>query len=403
MPPGRYAHHLKSFLLHRFCQASGLSEDQAQHPDALQRGVTTLVSALECGAKKSCPAASKAKKDMMCASTEAVRTFAALRKVVQHESAPSKLCPGKSKQASKPAPPVRRQGRATSDPISCSPYPAGLQEERGGLAQGMGTSAHLWQQQGVDQIPLRGIQGVSLSLAGISPEPQMPNLGPDDCLGWMDSIHSSEPPLDRVHRKNDQDSVRSMPSASPEFWLTEDTDMANASRGAPTLGVLPSSSPQLEDTLQQYAVNSSREDFLDANDRIDADLELVCGDDIKAVPERDSFPNNLSKGAECQLDAGGRADAQKLRMHQDPRDAVAGLNGSDEAWLHDAGDLHDNSSDLISNFHVPLDNDVDEPCQRATYGKLHVRSNSRSRQGMWLEADPDPVAAFTGFCESLAM
>ena len=409
-PPEKYTHHLKSFLLHRFCQASGLSDAQAGHPESLQQGIAMLVSALECSASRSCTAANKLTTDVKRLSIEAVRTSAALQRTVQHVSAPSKLCPGKAKEMSKTALPIRVQGRATSDPLFCSPYAAGLQEERRGLSQGMKTSADLWRQQGVDQSVLLGFKVFSPNVAVADPDARLPDtdpphLEPDDCLDrWMDSMQGSEPSLDRVHRNNNQDGNLRMPSASPEFWLTEDADMADASPGASTLGMLPSSSPRLADALQQYAMDSLPQTTLDASNCADAELEQACAEDIRAPPERDTFLHNLSKGAECRLDASGRSDLQQWRMHQKPRDADPGLDENDEAWLHNAEDLPGNSSILMSDVHVPLDRDVEEPYQlRATHGKLHVRNNSRSSQGIWLEADPDPVAAFAGFCKSLAM
>ena len=435
VPPEKYAHLLKSFLFQRFCEASGLSSDQARHPETLQQGIASLVSALDCN--KSSMAAGCARNDMQhagkgavrrpaadankssavtgCkitdkrpASKGATRMPAAGSKTFQHVSAPSMLYQSRSKQQlHKSAPPALSKGGTLNELLFRSSDPAGLQEDKG-LLQGMGATAYPWRQQGDNQNAFRGVQGVSLSLAEDDSEADLPDvaasdLGPHDCLdSWMDSIHSPEPSLDRVHRKDDRCSMHSMPSASPDLLLTEDADVAGMSPDAHTLGVLPSS-PKLADAFQQFAADSLQEKLLKTNDFSGAEVGQACANGMGAAPAGDSFLRLLSKGAEAELEATEMPDLRPPNMHRDSNGDAYGLGGDDAAWLHDPADLQDDSSELISDIDALADKDVDELYSRARSGQLHVRSNSRSRQHTWLEADPDPVAAFSGFCESLAM
>lgn len=390
VPPEKYAHHLQSFLLQRFCQASGLSREQAMHPEASQQGIASLVSALGCNANKSSAAAGCKATDKQHASSGAARRPAAGSETFQHVSAPSILYPSRSKQRLyKSAPPVACEERTLSDSLFCSSDPAGLQEERG-VSQGMRASAYPWRQQGKDQSASMGVQGVSLRFPEDDFEAELPDLaasdlGPRDCLdSWMDSIHSPEPSLDRVPHKDDRYSMHSMPSASPDLLLTEHADVAGMSPDAHTLGGLPSS-PQLADVLDQYAADSLQEKLLKADDYSDAEVEQACANDMGAAAAGDSFLHMLSKGAEAELETTGLPDLQQLRWHREPHKDAHGLGGSDKAWPHDPADLQNNACELFS--------DLDALYSRARSGKQHV----------WLEADPDPVAAFSGFCESLAM
>ena len=51
IPHTKYSQHLQRCLSSRFCHASGLTPEQAQQPDLLQQGIALLVSALESGPK----------------------------------------------------------------------------------------------------------------------------------------------------------------------------------------------------------------------------------------------------------------------------------------------------------------------------------------------------------------
>ena len=398
VPPEKYAQHLKSFLLHRFCQASGLSEDQAGHPETMQQGIASFVSALECELTKGKAAGTTSKTEMQHASTGVVKTSAARSKSRQHVSAPSTLYSSKAKQQTyQTALPVVSQGRTPSDLLICSSDPARLRGR--GLPQGMGAGA-------LSQSTLMGSKGVSQSLAGEGSEAGLPalvapNLGPDDCPHeWMDGIHNPGLYLDTLHCEDDPDGMRCMHSSSPELLLTGDADMAGMSPN--TLGSLPSSSPKLADALQQYAADSLERELQNADICPDAEFEQACGNDTRTAPEDDHF-FHMNKGAEAQPVAIGQLDLQQLRMRQEARHEASGRCGRHDAWLRDPADLQGSSSDLVSEFDVVFDKDIDEPEHRGKYGNLHVRSSVKSRQATSIEADADPVAAFTGFCESLAM
>ncbi len=404
VPPEKYAHHLKSCLLQRFCQASGLSEEQARHPEALQQGIASLVSALDCNANKRSAGTSREASDKQHAGNGAVRRPAACSETFQHVSAPSILYPSRRKQlVYKPAPPVASKDRTLNDTLFHSSGPARQREDKS-LPQSMEVSAYPWGKQGSDRDAFLGIQSVSLRFAEDDPEAELlpdmaaPDTDPDDGLdGWMDSIHSPEPSLDGGHRKGDYCSMHSMPSASFKMLLTERADMTDRSPNAHTLG-LPPSSPQLANALQEHAADRLQKSFLKAGKHVDAEQAYI--NDIGASLEEDSFLHMLNKGAEAELEETG---LQELSKHQKPNDEAYGLGGRDEAWLHDPADLQDNASDLISDFEALADKDVDDVYPRARSGKVHVRSNSRSRQHTWLEAEPDPVATFSSFCESLAV
>lgn len=408
VPPDKYADHLKSFLLHRFAQASGLSKDQAGHPETVQQGIASLVSALECNVTKSRAGGTSSKTDIPHASTGAARAFAARSKSRQHVSAPSTLYTSKGKQQMyKTALPGASQIRPSSDLLFCRSNPASLQ--RRGLPQGMGTRAVPRRQQSIPQSALMGSKSVSLSPArdiseAVLPDLGAPNLGPDDCPDeWMDSIHNPGPYLDRALCEDDQDGMWCMHVSLPERLLTEDADMGETSPDAHTLASLPSSSPKLADALQQYAENSLQRELQDTDICPDAAFEQACANDTRFAPDGDSFLHMMSKGAELQLAASGRFNLQQLRVCQEARQEASGLSGRHDAWLRDPADLQDTSSDLVSELDVVFDKDGGEPEHRGEYGKLHMSSSGNSRQATCIEADPDPVAAFTDFCESLAM
>lgn len=359
--------------------------------------------------------------------------------------------------------PSLSRGRASSDLLVSSTAPSGLQEAQG-LSQGMGIYADLWQQEGGKQGSFKGMQGVSLSFTGIDsaaglpnmrqsasspalakPEASMPNLSSptlghdDDLYDWLDSIQGPEPSQDRMHwfdQDKHQGNMRTILSASPGISLTAEPALEGITTQTQSMGVLPCSSPKLRDPLQQHAVTSFQDrslafddrlnpslkeacpdehlpiSFMHLNDCLNASFEAACPQHLTALPEADISFLETDRSAEADLHISGWSDMQLLRRYRQAEKASPKLDRIDEACVNDIsmdtagpGDIQDPVSGFQAEIDVLFGNDLNKPLHRSRKTDSHMTSKSNSTKVAWTVpgVGSDPVAAFSDFCDSLAM
>ena len=158
-------------MLQRFCQASGLSEQQAKHPETLQQGVTLLVSALNAGPRVPSIVPSKTSEPTapVTAATKAalasMEAEAAGQAQGKHSSAPGRLCKAATQgQMRNNAVSFQTKGGAAGRSLSISNRLAGFRYADSPTR----TRSHPLRAKEHDSFGdgLLGVQGISLSLSG---------------------------------------------------------------------------------------------------------------------------------------------------------------------------------------------------------------------------------------------
>ena len=465
MPPERYLQQLQGRLLQRFCQASGLSKQQAKHPETLQQGITLLVSALDAGPKVPRIAPSKTSEPAapLTAATKAalasMEAEAAGQAQGKNNSAPGRLCKAATQgQMNNNALSFQTKDGAAGRSLGISNCLAGfrnadkpahtrsnplLAREHDSFGDGLlgvqgislSLSGSLDQDIGADiaeaLLPLSmpdmegagegllGIQRVSLSLSatqghafGKAMHPSsLPDVEQDEC-DWMKStdVNSPAPSQSREHWLDQHygDSMHTIASMAPGLPMTEDEDEA-LSPGLAQTWPLPCSSVQLGDAKeQQHAFNRMPE----------LSLEMCLDASMDGVQQ--NSPESDAKW----LDEGGRAKrmgkfAESLREVSAPEHAMPQLDtkvdlladndksprGYTADW-QDIASAGDTDEGQALQHPDAVFSGKREPSIILAESAHKFSGRRRSETSSWpvrVMSERDPVAAFSDFCDSLAV
>ena len=412
IPYTEYSQHLQRCLSSRFCHASGLTREQAQQPDLLQQGIALLASALESGPRA---AATAQQRKTAHHAPRAESTQAGCAADVGARGADP------SRQHASIASVHTSVGGACerSNPFSVSMSRPGiyLTPDQAGnpILAGDAQQAHL-------ESGLQGNPGVSISLSGsldltAAAEEEAENCSLlSNCLGrnslgkGMGSAPS--PSLSEEWEGWDmQDSLHSPASELLGLPSAHGIEVP----GTGLLGRFGSSvasrSPQLANVFQRQTAG--------VHSPVKASISLH-----ELIPPHGDFEQNLRKHYDEdlafledgsivrheELDATGQSDMQTLRYTKQLNKQDVALGRLDEdlpmyngLGFADAGQAF--CKDSLQDLEDPdeLDTDLHDKSKlmKDTQGwhKLLPSSTATVTRAV----NPDPVAAFSGFCDSLAV
>ena len=414
IPHTEYSQHLQRCLSSRFCHASGLTPEQVQQPDLLQQGIALLVSALESGPGAAATAqqrktadhasrAGSAKADRAAAGEEGVRgadpsrqhaSTAAIHTSINGASELSiPFQVGMSHAGIRSAPDLAEDA-AFADDAQQAHSEGGLQGNYSDVSMSLSGFLQLTgaaeEQPEKCSLPFNCFGRSSLGKGiGSAPSPSIS----EECEGWdmKDSLHS---PARRFLDLPLADDIK-----VPSMGLSGHLEGSAITRG-----------PQLADIFQQQTA--------DIHSPVEASISLHELKSLEGDCEQDltkDFDKDLAFLEEGSIVSGevpfatGQSDMQTLRCTRqfNKQDIALGrivedlpnCNGLDSADaeqavgkdpLQDLRDAHELDTDLHDN----------SKRMRDTQGWSNLPSSTAM---VTCIADPDPVAAFSGFCDSLAV
>ena len=408
IPHTEYSRHLRRCLSSRFCHASGLTKEQAQQPDLLQQGIALLVSALESGPR-------------------------ATASIQQRKTADSALQAGSTKAGSAAAGDERVCG---TDPSRQHASTAVVQTSAGAICErkdpfcvsmshaldlaDLAEDAAL--ADNAQQVHLagglQGNYGLSMSLSDsldltAAAEQEIENSMPSkpcrpDSLGMG---MGTAPSPSRSEDWDDRE-IKDRPlSPAGEFYGLSSAHQV----GVPSMGLfgrfeqsVASRSPQLAEGFEQRTagVHSLKKASVSLHE-----LSPFPGDSEQALrrhsDENLAFLEEGSIPRRGQLFATGHSDMQALRCTEQLNKQIIAPGIVDE-HLPGCGGLD------FANAGQAFGRDAIQDLEDADKLETELHDNwVRDAQG-WYELrsstamvtrveDPDPVAAFSGFCDSLAV
>ena len=415
IPHTEYSQHLQRCLSSRFCHASGLTLEQGQQPDLLQQGIALLVSALESGPRAAAtaqqkrktadhaPRAGSAKADCAAAGEEGMcnadpsRQHASTARIHTSINVASEF--SKSFQVSMSHPGI------CSTPDMAEDAAFADDAQQGHLEGGpQGNSSDV-------SMSLSG----SLQLTGAAEEQPEKCRLPFNCFGrnslGKGTGSAPSPSISEECEGSDmKDSLHSPARRFLDLPLADDIKMPSMGLFGHFEGSAITKSPQLADIFQQqtasihspveasislHELNSLEGDCeQDLTRDFDKDLafleegSIVSGEEPFAIGQSDMQTLRCTRQFNQQDIALGRIDEELPNCNGlDSADAEQAFGKDPLQVLRDADeldtDLHDNSKRM-----------------RDTQGWYNLPSSTAM---VTCIADPDPVAAFSGFCESLAV
>ena len=414
VPYTEYSQHLQHCLSSRFCHASGLTPEQAQQPDLLQQGTALLVSALESGPRAAAtaqqrktadhaPRAGSAKADRAAAGEEGVRDadpsrqHASTAKIHTSINVASEF--SKSFQVSMSHPGIRSapdmaEDEAFADDAEQAHLEGGPQGNSSDVSVSLSGSLQLTgaaeEQPEQCSLPFNGFGRNSLGKGiGSAPSPSIS----EECEAWdMEaSLHSPARGL-------------------LDLPLADDIKVPSMGLFGHLEGSVASRSPQLADAFQQQTADVHRP--------VTASISLYELSAPEGDHEQDlarPFDEDLAfleEGSTVRHEAPfatGRSDMHTSRCTEQ-------FNKRGIAQGHIDKDLP-NCNDLnFANAEQALGKGPMQDLEAADELDTDLHDNFKQMRDTlsWYKlpsstamvtqtADPDPVAAFSGFCDSLAV
>ena len=412
IPHTEYSQHLQRCLSSRFCHASGLTPEQAQQPHLLQQGIDLLVSALESGPRAAAtaqqkktadhaPRAGSAKADRAAAGEEGVRgadpsrqhaSTAAIHTSINVASEFSNFF-----QVSMSHPGIRSSAPNMAEDAAFADDALQASSEGG--------------PQGNNSVVSMSLSG-SLQLTGAAEEQPEKRSWPFNYFGRNslgNGVGSAPSPSISVECEgwDMTNSLRSPARGRLDLPLADDIKM-------PSMGLIGhegsgvSRSPHLPDVFQQQTAESPVKASVSLHEL--SPLEGDHEQDLARPFDEDlAFLEKGSIVRHEELFATGRSNMQtfscteqfnkqgtaKGRIDED----LPNCNGIDIADVEQAVGK-DSLQDLGGADELDTDLHDHSKRMRNTQGWCRLPSSTAMVTRV---ADPDPVAAFSGFCDSLAV